>query len=127
MSDRKGPFRLPPEHSRFKKGVSGNPNGRPKRQPPPIGEVIKGVMDAAVEYQEGGRTRKASRWELSIRRHLKNALKGDVGAAQALLKIRAQVQAKRDATTQVVQFCDLLPTDAPQPRSADADPADEEA
>ncbi len=126
MSRRKGPFRIPPEHSRFKKGVSGNAKGRPKRQSPPIGEVIKGVMGAAVEYREGGRTRKASRWELSVRRHLKNALKGDVGAAEALLRIRAQAQAKRDATTQVIQICDLLPTDAPQPRSADADPADEE-
>ena len=84
-------------------------------------------MGAAVEYREGGRTRKASRWELSVRRHLKNALKGDVGAAEALLKIRAQAQAKRDSTTQVVQICDLLPTDTPQPRSADADPPDEEA
>ena len=127
MSPRKGPFRIPPEHARFKKGVSGNAKGRPKRQPAPIGEVIKGVMGAAVEYSEGGRTKKASRWELSVRRHLKNALKGDVGAAEALLKIRAQAQAKRDTTTQVVRICDLLPTDPPRPSSADADPADEEA
>ena len=119
MSDQKGPYRVPPVHSRFKKGVSGNPKGRPKRQPPPIGEVIKGVMDDAVEYREGGRTRKAPRWELSIRRHLKNALNGDVGAAEALLKIRAQAQSKHDATTKVVQICDLLPTDTP-PNSSDA-------
>jgi Family of unknown function (DUF5681) len=127
MSDRKGSHRNPPEHSRFKKGVSGNPNGRPKRQPPQLGEVIKSVMDAAVEYHEGGRTKKASRRELSVRRHLKKALKGDVGAAEALLKIRAQAQVKRDATTQVVQICDLLPNDAPQPKSPNADPTDKEA
>ena len=127
MSDRKGPHRMPPEHSRFKKGVSGNPNGRPKRQPPQIAEVIKGVMDAAVEYREGGRTRKASRWELSLRRHLKNALKGDVGAAETLLKIRAQAQVRCDATSQVVQICDLLPNDPLPPKSSDANPTDKEA
>ena len=82
-------------------------------------------MDAAEEYRERGRTRKASRWELSVRRHLKKAMEGDVGAAEALLKIRAQAQGKRDTTTKVVQICDLLPSDAPQTSSRDKDPTDE--
>lgn len=127
MSDRKAGYGEPPEHSRFKKGVSGNPKGRPRRQPPEIGEVIRAVMDAAEEYRESGRTRKASRWELSVRRHLRKAMEGDVGAAEALLKIRAQAQRKRDTTTQVVQICDLLPDDPLQPKSSDANPADKEA
>ena len=58
MSDRKVGYGKPPEHSRFKKGVSANPKGRPKRQPPEVGEVIRAVMDAAVEYRESGRTRR---------------------------------------------------------------------
>jgi hypothetical protein len=112
MSDRKVGYCNPPEHSRFKKGVSANPKGRPKRQPPEVGEVIKGVMDASVEYHEAGRTRKATRRELSVRRHLKRALEGDIGAAAALLKLRAQAQGKRDASSLVVQISDLLPADA---------------
>ena len=95
MSDSKAGYGRTPEHSRFKKGVSGNPKGRPKRQPPEIGEVIKTVMNATEEYRESGRTRKASRWELSVRRHLKKAIEGDVGAAEALLKIRVQAKEKR--------------------------------
>jgi Family of unknown function (DUF5681) len=90
MSDRK----VCKVNTRFKKGVSGNPKGRPKRRPPEIGEVMKGIMDGSVEYREGGRTRKATRRELSVKRHLKRALEGDIGAAEALLKLRAQAQEK---------------------------------
>ena len=111
MSDRKVGYGNPPEHSRFKKGVSANPKGRPKRQPPEVGEVIKGVMDASVEYLEGGRTRKATRRELSVKRHLKRAMEGNTGAAEALLKLRAQAQRNRAASGLIVQICDLLPAD----------------
>jgi hypothetical protein len=110
MSDRKVGYGNPPEHSRFKKGVSANPKGRPKRQLPEVAEVISAVMDAAVEYRESGRAQKASRWELSIRRHLKRALEGDIGAAEALLRLRAQAQEKRNTASQVVHINDLLPT-----------------
>ena len=53
-------------------------------------------------------------------------MEGDVGAAEALLKIRAQAQGKRDTTTQVVQICDLLPSDTPQSRSPDENPRDKD-
>lgn len=115
MSDRKVGYGNPPEHSRFKKGVSANPKGRPKRQPSEVGEVVTAVMDAAVEYRESGRSKKASRWELSIRRHLKRAIGGDIGAAEALLRLRSQAQEKRNTDSMVVQITDLLPTDVSQP------------
>lgn len=124
MSEQRIGYGNPPEHSRFRKGISGNPKGRPKRQSPEVGQVVQTVMDAAVEYREGGRTQKASRRELSVRRHLKNALKGDIGAAEALLKIRAQTQVKQGATTKVIQICDLLPSDALQSEPSNTDPTD---
>ena len=111
MSDRKVGKVNRAGHSRFKKGVSGNPKGRPRRRPPEVGEVMKGIMDASVEYREGGRTRKATRWELSVKRRLKRALEGDIAAAEALLKLRAQAQKKRDTLGSIVQICDLLPAD----------------
>jgi hypothetical protein len=54
-------------------------------------------------------------------------LEGRVGAAQALFKIRAQAQRKRDATTQVIEICDLLPDESMPLRSAVADPANDKA
>lgn len=95
--------------TRFKKGVSGNSKGRPKRQPAEVGRVMKGFIDDYVPYREGGRTRKATRQELSVRRHLKRALEGDIGAAEALLKLRATAQRKRATSGAIVSFTDLLP------------------
>lgn len=126
MNDGKVGYGKPPKHSRFKKGVSGNPKGRPKRQPPELGEVIKAVLDATVDYSEGGRTQTASRRELAVRRHLRNALKGDIGAAEALLKIRSQAQKKQGAAATLVEICDLLPDDAPRPQARDPHPVGEE-
>ncbi len=102
--------------SRFKKGVSGNPKGRPKRGPAPLAELVKGVLEAKVEYREAGHAKMASRRELAVRRHLKNALKGDISAAEAILKLRAHAAAGRNASSQLVQISDLLPS-APDGRS----------
>jgi hypothetical protein len=88
--------------------------------------------------------RKATRRELSVKRHLKRALDGDIGAAEALLKLRAEAQKKRGRSGSIVQFTDLLPaaasqtgesqdgsrsrdqTEAPAlPKTSDADPTSE--
>ena len=68
----------------------------------------QGCYGRSVEYREGGRTRKASRREVSVKRHLKRALEGDIGAAEALLKIRAQAQGSGDTSSPVVQICRLV-------------------
>ena len=79
----------PPRHSQFKKGVCANPRGRPRRRESQIGDVVRSFLSAETEYREKGRTRKTSRLELVIKRHVTAALNGDVGSAAMLLKMRA--------------------------------------
>lgn len=111
MSDYEVGYGKPPKATQFKKGVSANPQGRPKRKPSDVGDVIKDVLNASVEYREGGQTKKAPRRDLALKRHLKRAIEGDVASAAAVLKLRAQAAGKQVTAKQVVQFTDLLPID----------------
>ena len=67
----------PPEHSRFKKGKSGNPRGRPKKLP----ELDKLLADVLGEPNADGI--EAAKIVLMALR--KKAASGDVRAAEALL------------------------------------------
>jgi hypothetical protein len=121
----------PPKHSRFKPGVSGNPQGRPKRKASTIGEAINDVLSGPAEYLEGGRPRRTTRQELVIRALVKDALSGDVRAAEMVLKLRAHALSSGDVGSEIVHLHNWLPdhpgqtaeqkTDE-QMKHADADP-----
>ena len=89
MADYEIGYRKPPRHSQFKKGVCANPRGRPKRRETEIGDIVRSFLSARAQYREKGRTRKTTRLELAIKRHIAAALNGDVGSAAMLLKMRA--------------------------------------
>jgi hypothetical protein len=82
----------PPKHTRFKKGTSGNPRGRPKRQANELGKIINDVANAPVEYRDGSRLKKATRHELNLKSLVKQALGSDVKAAETLLTLRRHAQ-----------------------------------
>ncbi len=76
-------YRKPPVKSRFAKGVSGNPAGRPRgsRQ---MRKSLKAVLAEKITVNEGGRTFKISKYEALHSILVSAALKGDL---KALLKI----------------------------------------
>jgi hypothetical protein len=69
------PRQPPPAHSRFKKGQSGNPNGRPKL--PDISEALAKILGD----EKDGRTA-LEQTLLALRA---KAVRGDIRAAEALL------------------------------------------
>jgi hypothetical protein len=109
MADDSASYKNPPKNSQFKKGMSGNPKGRPKRKPPAVSEIIDNVLNATAEYRERGQTKVAKRRELSIRTYINRALKGDVKSAETLLKMRAHAQKHGDAGVQRIVFKNWLP------------------
>ena len=74
----------PPLSGRFRPGASGNPKGRPKRNPTPLAERIKTVLNAPIEYRERGRTKFATYRELSLKMLVDRAISGDLAAARRL-------------------------------------------
>lgn len=79
----------PPKHSQFKKGRSGNPNGRPKGAKG-VAASIQREMDRKVTIREGGKEVTISKAEALAKRVLAKALAGDMGALKLLLQFDAE-------------------------------------
>jgi hypothetical protein len=92
----------PPRSGRFRAGVSGNPNGRPKRKPTPLAERIKTVLNAPIEYRERGKTKVATYRELSLKMLVDRAISGDLDAAELALVVLGRAERYGDPGVDLV-------------------------
>jgi Family of unknown function (DUF5681) len=74
-------YAKPPKHNQFKKGVSGNPAGRPKGSPN-LKTALDEELKAKVTLREGGKVKTISKTEALIKAIVNKALSGDTKAAQ---------------------------------------------
>ena len=77
---------------------------------------MRSFLSVTAQYREKGRTRKTSRLELAIKRHVTAALNGDVGSAAMLLKMRAQAIKLGDTGPLIIRVENALP---PMPYEVD--------
>jgi Family of unknown function (DUF5681) len=73
-----------------------NPRGRGKRKIPTEAEIIRNVLNFPAEFSERGKSKRAPRVEIMIKRFGAPALKGDPGAAALLLEMRARLEKHGD-------------------------------
>ena len=93
-------YRHPPLHSRWRKGQSGNPSGRPKR-PKRIEEDVLAEMSEKVTLTEGGRSKRITKQRALIKGHTARGIKGDTRSAKLILDIlqRASGQQPEQGTS----------------------------
>jgi hypothetical protein len=96
---------------RFKKGVSGNPKGRPKRKRKGllVSHIISKVQNTSTTYREGGRTKLASRLELILKKLVNAALGGDPKSADDLFTLRTQAERNNGAKIEKIIVEDWIP------------------
>ena len=80
----------PPMRTRFKKGASGNPRGRPKGARN-LATDLQAELDEKISVREGGRPRRLSKQQVLLKALMAKAVQGDVKAAAAILSMATRL------------------------------------
>ncbi|AXI43281.1 hypothetical protein C1J02_16085 [Sulfitobacter sp. SK011] len=76
----------PPRATRFRKGHSGNPKGRP-RQARGVRTLLETALSKKITINEAGRKSQVSKSEALILSLITKAIKGDIRAAAQVLRL----------------------------------------
>jgi hypothetical protein len=74
----------PPKHTQFRKGMSGNPKGRPKGSKN-LSTLLREAADDQVSATIGGKTRNISKLQATAMQLATKAASGDLAAINKLL------------------------------------------
>lgn len=88
-------YKKPPVHSRFAKGRSGNPKGRPKGQVNLKTDLLAELAEPIV-IREGERQLRVSKQRAFVKSLVSKAMKGDVRAALAVIGLIASMLGVED-------------------------------
>jgi hypothetical protein len=102
-------YKKPPKDTRFKKGQSGNPAGRPKGKVKTTGpsEVFADVMAGLIPVNDNGKARSISLMRAFFLSEIKKALKGDNAAAKRVLFMVFNLLPQDEANPQLAPDEDL--------------------
>src|SRR5580704_3397675 len=76
----------PPRHTRFKKGQSGNPKGRPPGSAN-AKTIVSRAISEKVTIREGDKARAMTKLEGMLQAHLVKAIKGDARSASLVINL----------------------------------------
>ena len=80
----------PPKRTRFKKGASGNPKGRPKGTKNLKTDLFEELQEL-VSLREGGRDQRVSKQRAMVKRVVARALEGNDRPAETIFKLMLQI------------------------------------
>ncbi len=85
---------VPPEATRFKKGVSGNPGGRPKGRLNVTSAFIKTLRERVV-INERGQRKTVTKLEAALKQLVNKAASGDLRTLAQLVALAQDAEAKQ--------------------------------
>ena len=95
----KGKFRNPPEATRFKKGVSGNPKGRPKGSLN-VGTALMRALREKVMVNVHGHLKRVTKFEAAMIQLANKAAGGDLRAIVQLWDLTRETETKQIAAVE---------------------------
>jgi hypothetical protein len=96
----------PPVATRFRKGISGNPRGRPKGARN-IANVVAATLGERISITENGRRKRITKLDAAVKQLVNRAAGGDARSLQLLLGLVQAIEARP------------APSDPQQPSEAD--------
>ena len=93
MSENDVGYKKPPQKHRFRKGVSGNPRGRPKdrksqKQNPNLGylEIFNKMLSENIEIREAGCQKQVTKQEAFLKKLFADAMNGDKTSIKIVMR-----------------------------------------
>ncbi|HYU11241.1 MAG TPA: DUF5681 domain-containing protein [Stellaceae bacterium] len=87
-SDDQVGYGKPPRHSRFRKGQSGNPRGRPKGSQS-AARLARSILNEKIVIRENGKRRAITRREAMLKQLANKGVMGDLRSIREVLNLDA--------------------------------------
>ena len=88
-------YKNPPKHSRFQKGRSGNPAGRPKGSKNTL-KLLDAVLEQKIKIQQEGKTISITKKQAMLMHLVNAAVRGEIKAIAALFPYMMQLDMKEE-------------------------------
>ena len=89
----------PPVHTRFQKGQSGNPKGRPRGRKN-LSSLLNDALNGWVIVVENGRRKKITKREAIITQLVNKSAAADLKATQIVIALLQEVEARADVSAE---------------------------
>ena len=93
----------PPVHTRFHKGRSGNPKGRPRGKKN-MSTLLSAALDASIIVVENGRRKKITKREAIVTQLVNRSASADLKATQIVLAMLRDVESQADSSAGPAAF-----------------------
>jgi Family of unknown function (DUF5681) len=93
----------PPLHTRFQKGKSGNPKGRPRGKKN-MSTLLSTALNASIVVVANGRRKKITKREAIVTQLVNKSAAADLKATQIVLAMLRELEAQHDSSPDAAVF-----------------------